>query len=58
MGEYYLPCLPYASNLVWEIKYFSNPVVMSALAKYRFADRLSLFSFYDSLEQPFVLTIN
>jgi radical SAM superfamily enzyme YgiQ (UPF0313 family) len=34
MGEYYLPCLPYASNPVWEIKYFSNPVVMSALAKW------------------------
>jgi len=34
MGEYYLPCLPYASNPVWEIKYFSNPVVMSALAEW------------------------
>jgi len=34
MGEYYLPCLPYTSNPVWEIKYFSNPVVMSALAKW------------------------
>ncbi|EMS81366.1 radical SAM protein [Desulfotignum phosphitoxidans] len=34
MGEYYLPCLPYSSNPVWEIKYFSNPVVMSALAEW------------------------
>jgi Radical SAM superfamily len=32
MGEYYLPCLPYASNPVWEIMYSSNPVVMNALA--------------------------
>ena len=40
MGEYYLPCLPYPSNPVWEIKYFSNPVVMSALAEWSqlFAD--------------------
>ncbi|MDX2508593.1 MAG: radical SAM protein [Desulfobacterales bacterium] len=34
MGEYYLPCLPYTSNPVWEIRYFSNPVVMSALAEW------------------------
>jgi hypothetical protein len=34
MGEYYLPCLPYASNPVWEIEYFSDPVVMSALAEW------------------------
>jgi radical SAM superfamily enzyme YgiQ (UPF0313 family) len=34
MGEYYLPCLPYTSNPVWEIKYFSNPVVMSAFAEW------------------------
>ena len=34
MGEYYLPCLPYASNPVWEIEYFSNPVIMSALAEW------------------------
>jgi radical SAM superfamily enzyme YgiQ (UPF0313 family) len=34
MGEYYLPCLPYASNPVWEINYFSNPVIMSALAEW------------------------
>lgn len=32
MGEYYLPCLPYPSNSVWEISYFSNPNAMSALA--------------------------
>ncbi len=34
MGEYYLPCLPYTSNPIWEIKYFSNPVVMSAMAEW------------------------
>lgn len=34
MGEYYLPCLPYASNPVWEIDYFSNPVIMDALAQW------------------------
>ena len=34
MGEYYLPCLPYTSNPVWEVKYFSNPVVMNALAEW------------------------
>jgi hypothetical protein len=34
MGEYYLPCLPYASNPVWEVQYFSNPVVMNALAEW------------------------
>ena len=22
LGEYYLPCLPYASNSIWEINYF------------------------------------
>ena len=32
MGEYYLPCLPYASNAVWEINYLSNPDVMNAFA--------------------------
>jgi hypothetical protein len=32
MGEYYLPCLPYASNAVWEINYLSNPDVMTAFA--------------------------
>ncbi|MCP3898096.1 MAG: radical SAM protein, partial [Desulfobacteraceae bacterium] len=34
MGEYYLPCLPYKSNPVWEINYYSNPVVMNAMAKW------------------------
>lgn len=34
MGEYYLPCLPYSSNPVWEIKYFSNPAVMRAMAEW------------------------
>ena len=34
MGEYYLPCLPYPSNPVWEISYFSNPVIMSAFAEW------------------------
>lgn len=29
-GEYYLPCLPYQSNTVWKIDYFSNPAVMNA----------------------------
>ena len=32
LGEYYLPCLPYASNSIWEINYFSNPDVMNAFA--------------------------
>ena len=32
LGEYYLPCLPYPSNSVWENNYFSNPNVMNALA--------------------------
>lgn len=30
LGEYYLPCLPYPSNPIWEINYFSNPGVMNA----------------------------
>lgn len=30
MGEYYLPCLPYPSNPVWEVNYFSNPSIMNA----------------------------
>lgn len=29
-GEYYLPCLPYPSNPIWEINYFSNPEIMKA----------------------------
>lgn len=32
LGEYYLPCLPYASNSIWEIHYYSNPGVTNALA--------------------------
>ena len=32
MGEYYLPCLPYPSNPVWEVDYFSIPEVMNAFA--------------------------
>jgi radical SAM superfamily enzyme YgiQ (UPF0313 family) len=32
LGEYYLPCLPYPSNSVWEVSYFSNPNAMHALA--------------------------
>lgn len=34
-GEYYLPCLPYPSNPVWEISYFSNPVVMAGMAAWQ-----------------------
>lgn len=30
LGEYYLPCLPYPSNSIWEINYFSNPAIMNA----------------------------
>ena len=32
LGEYYLPCLPYPSNAVWEVDYFSNPRIMNAFA--------------------------
>lgn len=32
LGEYYLPCLPYPSNSIWETNCFSNPAVMGALA--------------------------
>lgn len=32
MGEYYLPCLPYPSNPVWEVNYFSNPGILNAFA--------------------------
>lgn len=34
MGEYYLPCLPYPSNPVWEIDYHSMPRVMNGLAQW------------------------
>jgi len=30
LGEYYLPCLPYPNNSVWEVNYFSNPDIMNA----------------------------
>ncbi|MEJ2168090.1 MAG: radical SAM protein, partial [Desulfobacterales bacterium] len=32
LGEYYLPCLPYPSNSIWEISYYENPAVMNAFA--------------------------
>ena len=32
LGEYYLPCLPYTSNSIWEINYCANPDVMSAFS--------------------------
>ncbi len=32
LGQYYLPCLPYASNSIWEYNYFSNPGIMNAFA--------------------------
>jgi len=32
MGEYYLPCLPYPSNAVWVVNYFTNPNIMNAFA--------------------------
>ena len=32
LGEYYLPCLPYPSNSIWEIRYYENPAVMNAFA--------------------------
>ena len=32
LGEYYLPCLPYPSNSVWENSYLSDPIAMSAMA--------------------------
>ena len=32
LGEYYLPCLPYPSNPIWEVNYFSNPAIMNAFA--------------------------
>ena len=30
MGEYYLPCLPYSSNAVWDVNYFADTNVMQA----------------------------
>lgn len=32
LGEYYLPCLPYPSNTIWESTNLSNPGMMNALA--------------------------
>ena len=32
MGEYYLPCLPYPSNSVWEVNYVTDPSIMNAFA--------------------------
>lgn len=32
LGEYYLPCLPYPSNPIWEVDFFSNPIIMNAFA--------------------------
>lgn len=31
-GEYYLPCLPYPSNAVWEVDYYKDINVMNAFA--------------------------
>lgn len=40
MGEYYLPCLPYPSNAVWDLNYRENPAIMTAFAAWSqlFAD--------------------
>ena len=32
LGEYYLPCLPYPSNSIWEVDCFSNPNIMNGFA--------------------------
>lgn len=34
LGEYYLPCLPYPSNSIWEVDYLSNPGIMHAFAQW------------------------
>jgi hypothetical protein len=34
LGEYYLPCLPYPSNSIWEVNYLSNPGIMHAFAEW------------------------
>jgi hypothetical protein len=31
MGEYYLPCLPYPSNSIWDLNPFIDPNIMKAL---------------------------
>ncbi|MCG8615420.1 MAG: radical SAM protein [Desulfobacterales bacterium] len=40
MGEYYLPCLPYPSNSVWDLNYRENPGIMTAFGAWSqlFAD--------------------
>jgi len=32
LGEYYLPCLPYSSNSIWEVNYLANSNIMNAFA--------------------------
>ncbi len=32
LGEYYLPCLPYPSNSIWEVNYFSDLNIMNGFA--------------------------
>lgn len=32
LGEYYLPCLPYPSNSIWEINYYADTRIMQAFA--------------------------
>lgn len=32
LGEYYLPCLPYPSNSIWEVNYLSNLNIVNAFA--------------------------
>ncbi|MBU1056383.1 MAG: radical SAM protein [Proteobacteria bacterium] len=32
VGEYYLPCLPYPSNAVWEVNYYKDANIMNAFA--------------------------
>lgn len=32
LGEYYLPCLPYPSNSIWEVNYFANSNIINAFA--------------------------
>jgi hypothetical protein len=34
LGEYYLPCLPYPSNSIWEVNYLTNPGIMHAFAEW------------------------
>lgn len=48
LGEYYLPCLPYPSNSVWEVNYFSNPNIMNAFGAW-YQLYANLFSSKDRL---------